>query len=124
MTVVSFTIHGETISLNEYINAERTNRFIAAKIKREEMERIMWQLPSDKLTGKIDITLRAFVKDRRKDPDNIYTYFVKSMMDSMVQKGMIEGDGQKHIGRITFEPVQIGEPRVEVTTTPSQETIS
>lgn len=109
-----FTIHGESVGLNEYINAERTNRFIAAKIKREEMERIMWQLPSDRIEGKIDLTLRAFVKDKRKDPDNIYTIFCKFLLDSMVKKGMIENDGQKQIGRITFEPVEIGEPRIEV----------
>lgn len=119
MTVVSFTIHGETISLNEYINAERSNRFMAAKIKREEMERIMWQLPSDRVTEKIDVTFQAFLKDKRKDPDNVYTIFCKFCLDAMVKKGMIENDGQKHIGRITFEPVEIGEPKIEVTLSPS-----
>lgn len=110
---------GESVGLNEYINAERSNRFMAAKIKREEMERIMWQLPSDKFIGKIDLTLRAFVKDRRKDPDNVYIYFLKGLLDSMVEKGMIENDGQKNIGRITLEPVEIGESRVEVLLSPS-----
>jgi Holliday junction resolvase RusA-like endonuclease len=87
---------------------------MGAKLKRDEMERIMWQLPSDKLEGRINITFRAFVKDKRKDPDNTLLFFTKCCLDSMVKKGMIENDGQKQIGRITFEPVEIGEPRVEV----------
>lgn len=87
---------------------------MAAKIKREEMERIMWQLPSDKITGKIDLTLRAFAKDKRKDPDNIYTFFVKCLLDAMVEKGMIENDGQSNVGQITLCAVSVGEPRVEI----------
>lgn len=114
-----FTIMGESVDLNTYINAERSNRFMAAKIKREEMERIMWQLPSDRVTDKIDVTFQAFLKDKRKDPDNVYTIFCKFCLDSMVEKRMIENDGQKQIGRITFEPVQVGEPRIEVSLSPS-----
>ncbi len=113
--IETFTIQGPFVSLNEYINAERTNRFIAAKIKREEMERIMWQLPSTKYPEKINLTLQVYLKDKRKDPDNVYSLVMKFLLDSMVKKGMIKNDGQKNIGRITFEPVLIGEERMEVT---------
>lgn len=108
------TILGSFIGLNEYINAERTNKFIAAKIKREQMEAIMWQLPTVVHTEKINLLFQAFVKDRRKDPDNIYVMFVKFFLDACKQKGIIENDGQKQIGRITLEPVQIGEERMEI----------
>ena len=112
---IFFTIMGETVGLNEYINAERSNRFMGAKMKKDEMERIMWQLPQEILPDRINLTLRAFVKDKRKDPDNIYTFFVKCLLDAMKMKGMIPNDGQANIGRITLEPVEIGEPRVVVT---------
>lgn len=100
--------------MNEYIDAERTNRFIAAKIKREETERIMWQLPTVRFTERIELTLQAYLKDRRKDPDNVYSMFTKFLLDAMKEKGLIENDGQRNIGRIVFEPVRIGEERVEV----------
>ena len=117
--IATFTIMGETVGLNEYINAERTNRFMAAKIKKVEMGRIMQLLPDLKITHKIDITLSAFVKDKRKDPDNIYVMFLKFLLDAMVNMKIIPNDGQKQIGRIIFEPIQIGEPRFEITTNPS-----
>ena len=117
--IATFTIMGETVGLNEYINAERTNRFMASKIKKVEMGRIMQLLPDLKITHKIDITLSAFVKDKRKDPDNIYVMFLKFLLDAMVNMKIIPNDGQKQIGRIIFEPIQIGEPRFEITTNPS-----
>lgn len=114
--LIQFTIHGESVGLNEYINAERSNRFMAAKIKSKEMDRIMWQLPATVLPGLHHFTFTAYVRDKRKDPDNIYVMFVKFFLDSLVKKGVLENDGQKQVGRITLEPVQIGEPRFEVWT--------
>jgi len=112
---ISFTIRGPSTTLNEYINAERSNRFMGAKIKREETERIMWQLPATKYPERINLTLQAYLKDKRKDPDNVYSMFTKFLLDAMKGRGLIENDGQKNIGRITFEPVLIGEERFEVT---------
>lgn len=88
---------------------------MGAKIKREETERIMWQLPATKYHERINLTLQAYLKDKRKDPDNVYSMFTKFLLDAMKGKGLIENDGQKNIGRITFEPVLIGEERFEVT---------
>jgi Holliday junction resolvase RusA-like endonuclease len=113
--MTSFTIHGPSIDLNTYINAERSNRFMAAKIKREEMDRIMWQLPMMHYE-KINLTIQAYVKNKRKDPDNVY-FFVKFLLDAMVKKGIIDNDGQKNIGSITLQEVKIGEERMEVTLT-------
>lgn len=90
---------------------------MAAKIKKDEMERICWQLPADKIEGKISLYLQAYAPNHRKDPDNLYTLFTKFFLDSLVLKGIIENDGQKQIGRIVFEPVLIGEERMIVTIT-------
>ena len=111
----TFIIKGEFISLNEYINAERTNKYIAASIKKREMGEILVQLPNGRYTEKIFLSFQAFVKDRRKDPDNIYVMFVKHFLDSLVKKGIIENDGQKHIGQIILQEPLLGEPRMEVT---------
>jgi Holliday junction resolvase RusA-like endonuclease len=87
---------------------------MAAKIKKQEMERIMWQLKPILVEAKIDLLFQAYVKDKRKDPDNIYVMFIKFFLDALVKQGIIPNDGQKQIGRITLETVQIGEPRMEI----------
>jgi hypothetical protein len=85
--MTSFTIHGSWPSLNEFINAANRNRFIAAKMKQSEMERMQWQMKgTPPIQGKVDITLQAYVKNKRKDPDNIYTYALKLILDSLVGK--------------------------------------
>lgn len=112
---IKYVIPGPWITLNEYINAERSNRFMAAKIKKDEMERIMWCLPSSQIKGMINVTFQAYVKDRKKDTDNLYILFCKFLLDSMVKKAIIENDGQKQIGRIIFEhPIVDKDERMEV----------
>jgi len=113
---ISFTINGLPPSFNEYVNAERRNRFLAAKMKKTETERIQWQCKGiTPVKGKVDVTFQAYVKDRKKDPDGIYLYACKVILDSLVELGILENDTQQFIGRIVFEPVLIGEERFEVT---------
>jgi len=40
---MTLTIEGELCDLNNYISAERSRRIVAAKIKREETERVSWE---------------------------------------------------------------------------------
>ena len=113
---MTFTIHGSWPSLNEFIDAANRNRFIAAKMKQSEMERMQWQMKGiPPIQEKVNITLQAYVKNKRKDPDNIYTYALKLILDSLVGIGVLTNDKQENIGRIIFEPVLIGEERMEVT---------
>lgn len=108
-------IHGEWITLNEYINAERSNKFHAANLKKQEMERMMWQMKGLlPIEGKIDIEFQAYTKHKRQDPDNLYVYFCKSYLDSLVKLKVIPNDGQKNIGSILFREVKTGEPRMEI----------
>lgn len=116
----SFTIHGSWPSLNEYIATERRNRFLAAKMKHTEMERIQWQCKNlEPINGKVDVTLQAYVKNKRKDPDNIYTYALKLILDSLVGIGVLTNDTQEYIGKITFEEVKIDkDERMEIILSP------
>lgn len=127
-----YTFYGEPDSLNDYINAERTNRHIAAKMKKKETNTIAFVLHQQNAqpwTGKIDLELQAYAKDKRKDPDNIYVFFLKCFLDAMQLNTadgvevpqLLPNDSQRHIGKITFLPVAIDkqEPRIEVTITKS-----
>ena len=97
MSTHSFVLQGEFTDLNTYINAERSNRFMGAKIKREETERVMWSLTkAPKLKGKFYMRFCWYSKNSRKDPDNI-AFAKKFILDGMVKIGMIENDTQEFI---------------------------
>lgn len=115
--MTEFVIHGKIVTLNQYINAERSNKFQAAAIKRDEMDRIMWKLPAVTLEGKHDFAFVYYDDNRRTDPDN-YQIFSKFFLDALVKKGIIENDGQKQVGLLSH-CVEQGKPRVEVMACPS-----
>lgn len=105
---MKITIQGALPTFNEMINVERRNRFMAAKMKKTETTRIQWACKGiTPIQGKVDITLQAFVKNKRKDPDGIYCYALKLILDSLVGLGILQNDTQEFIGRIIFEPIKI-----------------
>jgi Holliday junction resolvase RusA-like endonuclease len=82
------------VDLNEYINAERSNRFHAAKLKKEETERVAWQIKKQKIPAFQTITRIVFIwkhKDKRKDFDNV-EFSQKFIKDGMVMAGIIKND--------------------------------
>lgn len=85
------------VDLNTYINAERTNKYIAAKIKREETFKVatlaMQALPKMEKINKITFIWKH--KDKRKDHDNVM-FAAKWIMDGLVQAKIIPNDGWKH----------------------------
>jgi hypothetical protein len=108
------TINGELPSLNKYINAERSNRYIAAKIKREATQFVVDNLPDLKLTGSHFFLFDWFHKNKRKDPDNV-EFTQKFLLDGMVTKGMLDNDGFGQVaGSINFHHVDKEHPRVEI----------
>lgn len=84
--------------LNEYIEKERTNKFLAAKLKREATEMVAWTakaapgLRKVELVNWIDFIWKC--KDRKKDPDNI-AFAAKFVMDGLVMAGIFPTDGWK-----------------------------
>ena len=92
-----YKIEYKFTSLNDYIKAERTNRYMAAAIKKRET-RIAYLHFKGK--AKIDVPCRLrftwLIKDKRRDLDNI-GYAKKYLLDGMVKAGVIENDGLKQI---------------------------
>ncbi len=110
----SFTIPMELTDLNTYINAERRNKFIAAKIKTDSTNAVMLfckelDLNQDK---QHDITINWHTKDKRKDSDNIF-FSAKFIFDGVVKAGKLAGDGYKQIRNIHNNRF-IGESKIEV----------
>ena len=116
-----FTIPGRLEGLNAYTNAQRTNPFVGAKMKKEQTRLIALSddvrnavpIPDDAypVTVKID----WYEPNKRRDPDNIVSA-KKYILDGLQEAGIIRNDGWSEIGGFT-EMVYLSKdnPRVEIT---------
>lgn len=116
---MKITLLGEFCDLNTYINAERRNRFLASKIKKEETERVYYLTVGKKLplgvTFPLTIEITWFVKDSRKDADNI-TFAKKFIADGMVMSGLLPEDSRKFVRVWRDIDIEVDKvnPRVEI----------
>ena len=109
-------IPGELTDLNTYINAERSNRYAGAKIKREMTDYITLLSKSLKTEIRTPVRIKFtwITKNERKDPDNV-AFAKKFILDGMVTAGLLQNDGRKQI--IGFKDnfgVDPKNPRIEV----------
>lgn len=116
---MTLTIEGELTDLNTYVRAERTNRFISAKIKRDETERVAREAQAAKLPPVSRYPVRVgftwYTHDLRKDVDNV-AFAKKFILDGLVLAGVLEGDGRKYVAGFAGEKFLVDRerPRVEV----------
>ena len=93
-------IQGRLSGLNEYIAAERSNKYKAAKLKRENeaivMIAIKQQLKNVKIEKPVYMEYTWVEKNKRRDLDNI-TFGRKIIQDSLVKAGILKDDGWKYI---------------------------
>jgi hypothetical protein len=81
-------------SLNEYINAERTNKFMGAKIKKEETDKVIIECKFEELQpvrGRVKLFFYWYVKNKKKDPDNI-AFAKKFIIDGLVEANVLRND--------------------------------
>ncbi len=116
--MLKLVIPGSLTDLNKYINAERTNRYIGAKIKKDETERVYWLCKVQRLkppSGPIgNIEFIWYCKDKRKDKDNT-AYSKKYILDGLKLAKIISDDGWDDYLSFTdkFE-IDAKNPRIEV----------
>lgn len=116
-------IEGELTALNEFINAERRNRFIAAKIKKGETgycqdvaEKSELKLQETDFPCALIITW--YVKNKRKDADNI-AFAKKFILDGLVEAGVLPNDNRKYVQGFTDIVKEDKErQRIEITFVP------
>jgi len=88
------------VSLNEYIDAERSNRYKAAKIKEQQTNSVYYLTRSQKFRieqKKYDIIFTWFMPNERKDHDNI-CFAKKFVLDGIIKAGVLPNDNGKYIG--------------------------
>lgn len=110
------TIPGELVDLNTYINAERSNRYAGAKIKREMTDYItmLAKCLKTQFRGPVHITYRWYCKDKRKDKSNI-AFAKKFIEDGLVSAGVLKNDGWNDIEGFNDRfYIDKANPRVEV----------
>ena len=124
--IIKLTIPGTLPGLNEYINANRRNKYSAAKLKKDTEFRlyllIKQQIPGVRIANPISLSFRFYEPNGRRDPDNVSSLFRKMFLDSLVKAQVIKDDGQRYIKGFKDDFfVDKDYPRVEVTITESQE---
>jgi len=118
MQEYKFIIPGALPGLNEYINAERNNKYKAAKMKKQSEHTIILfikqQMRGVKIQRPVLINYLWVEKNARRDKDNI-AFAKKFIQDSLVKAGVIENDGWERVEGFTDEfAIDKKNPRVEV----------
>lgn len=97
---------------NEYINAERTNKYIANNIKQKEKQIIKFCVKEKyKDDYPVQITFKPHYSSFRQDLDN---FRYKGLLDGLVSAEIIKNDNLKCIQKIIIEPVFDKEKCVEI----------
>lgn len=112
-------IPGKLPGMNEYISAERTNRYEAAAMKREAEKLVIYAARSSlrgwKAKGPVMMHYLWVEKDRKRDKDNISGYGRKIIQDSLVKAKFLRNDGWNDIVGFTDSfGVDKGNPHIEV----------
>ncbi|WP_430628873.1 hypothetical protein ACQ0N1_08805 [Lactiplantibacillus plantarum] len=112
-------IKGELPSLNEYIKAERANRYAAAKLKKRYTALCSVYARASRNSGvqfswPCKLKFTWYTKNNRKDADNI-AFAKKFVLDGFMKAGLLGNDNRKHITGFQDEfAVDKRNPRVEI----------
>ncbi len=99
-----FTIRGTLPSLNDYISAERSNRFQGAGMKKQCEGIVMHaarKFGKLKIERPVYMVYRWYEPNGKRDMDNISSFGRKIIQDALVKSGILQNDGWKNI--IGFE---------------------
>lgn len=91
-----YTIQGKLATLNEHDGANRSNRFIGAKLKQEMTDLVAWQLRGKKPIVKPCIITFNWMFSSKADFDNI-RFACKYILDGMVKAGILKDDNQNWV---------------------------
>jgi len=89
-------------SLNEYVNANRYNRYAGAKMKKDVQDMIKPYLIKLPKFEKVKIKFVWCEGNQRRDFDNI-CFAKKFILDSLVELGKLENDNRKNVCGFTDE---------------------
>lgn len=113
------TIPGKLHNLNDYISAERSNKYVGAQMKKSDQNIIIHyakkQLRGISIEKPVFMEYTWYESNRQRDKDNISSFGRKVIQDGLVRAHVLHGDGWNHIEGFSdrFE-VDKENPRIEV----------
>lgn len=120
-------IEGELTALNEFINAERRNRYIAANIKKKKTGYCKEAAETSGIELQdfpLAVLITWYVKNKRKDADNI-AFAKKFILDGLVEAGVLPNDNRKYIqGFVDVVKEDKEWQRIEVTFVPIESLVN
>lgn len=112
-----FTIPGRLDGLNSVTNANRTNKYAGARLKRENEDLVLSSILQAKLkpmTKPVFISFLWIEPNMKRDKDNIASA-KKMVLDALVKGGIIKNDGWKDIvGFSDSFCIDKNNPRIEI----------
>ena len=116
--IIRIVIPGQLPGLNEYIAAERSSKYKAAKMKHEAERLISYYAnlaaKGDKVAAPVMIHYTWIEPNKRRDKDNI-AWAKKFLQDALVAVGILADDGWKHIEGFTDSfAVDKHNPRIKI----------
>lgn len=111
-----YVVLGELSDLNRYIGALARNRFVGGAIKKEMTEKVAMQVRNaEPITKKSIFQFTWYVKNKRKDPDNVCGAGAKFCMDGLVMAGILPNDTMEWVeGFVHKFKIDKENPRVEI----------
>lgn len=121
MRNIKLVIPGELMTLNQYVNKQRTNRFVAngakqkfTNIVKNEVLRNKKENPKFKIPFPSKLKIIWYRKNKRSDPDNI-AFAKKFILDGIMKAGELDNDNWTNV--LGFEDhfrIDKDNPRTEV----------
>lgn len=104
METLKILIPTKVPNWNDYIQMERSNKYIANNIKQKEKQLVKLVTKGKKYSGSypIELVLKPHYSSFRQDLDN---FRYKGILDGLVYAGVLKNDNLKHIQKIIIEPV-------------------
>ena len=121
MSCEILVVRGRLISTNTLINTARTNRFLAAKQKHDQMDIVTAEILSDKefrnnrYQGKVVVYIDFYEKDLKRDYDGVVGSGCKIILDALVENKIIPDDSRRFVTKVPCEVfVDKVNPRIEI----------
>lgn len=120
-----FTIDGKLTGLNEFIRANRGNRYQGNECKQSNQWYVQLAIKNAKLPKvknyPIKLKITWYEPNLRRDIDNI-TFATKFILDALVKEKIIADDSQKYVASISHDVgLDRKNPRIEIEIKESEE---
>lgn len=113
-------IYGELTTLNSYVNSQRINRYVGAKLKKDETHKCVIYIQKAMKNGILfefpcQLKFTWYCKNKRQDPDNV-AFAKKFILDGMQEAGLIANDNWATMAGGFVDEFRIDKenPRVEI----------